>query len=64
MSIEVKLWEQQVLQSELESVKGSKVQVYKQLPGSFVFFQTSKSDALAACKLAQLDLKEKLNTGK
>ena len=54
------LWIQQVLQSELETVKVTNAAIYKQQPGSNVYFYTNKADALAVCKLEQSRLKKKL----
>ena len=60
MSIELKLWEQQVLQSELETIKVPHARVFKQQPGSNIFFQTSKTVALADCKQKQSLLQKDL----
>lgn len=56
MSIEKELWEQKVLQTELETMKQSDRKVYKQQPGSSVFFLSKKADVLASCKLKQSQL--------
>jgi len=58
MSVELKLWELQVLQSELETIKVPHARIYKQHPGSLIFFQTDKSLALSACKQEQAKLKK------
>ena len=60
MSVENELWKQEVLQNELETIRVANGKVYKQQPGSHVYFLMSKVDALAACKLEQAFLKRQL----
>ena len=62
MSLEKDLWEQQVLQNELNTMKLSDGRVYKQQPGSNVFFLIKKTDALASCKLKQTHLTNLLSS--
>ena len=58
MSMQSELRVQEILQGELKTAHRK---VYKQQPGSLVFFSTTKTDALAACKEKQdkliLDIK-------